>query len=50
MENDQNASTRGSNSSVIRSANSTSDESSEETYANGMVLSYLDSLMSGDLD
>jgi len=50
MKDYQNASTRGSNSSVIRSAISASNESTEETYANGMVLSYLDSLMSGNND
>jgi len=50
MKDYQNAMSRGSNSSLVRSAISTSNESTEEAYANGMVLSYLDSLMSGNND
>jgi hypothetical protein len=50
MKDYQNASRSGLITSIEQNIVSTSDESSEETYANGMVLSYLDSLMSGNND
>jgi len=48
MKDYQNALNRRSDSSVIRSVVYSANESTEDAYANGMVLSYLDSLMSGN--
>jgi hypothetical protein len=50
MKKYENASRQGSISEVIENVVSTSSSTSTENYANGMVLSYLDTLMSGNED
>jgi hypothetical protein len=50
MKKYENASRQGSISSVIENVVTTSSTSNAETYADGMVLSYLDMLMSGNED